>query len=263
MSEGHNKPGHGGKAHVNAAFAAVAPMKFTINNTFTTSLTITDAEQGYIAVSYSNPPNNPFTANNIYVFLAQEASLQIPSTAAIATATAPSSGGTIVSQTGGNTFGAVPYLVAYSLGAAVTTAGVTTYPDLCATAYLPGVPVTDPTQIQYFQPSLSINAIQPQLISFQYNLPPGFDPSQGSWIGVWRGHNSPYPGSPQNTGAITLAGQSSGASPVMINPQSPIANNAPYTAALFTSGYSTNPANLPKTNIACYIYFTTGGSVGL
>ncbi|MGD1068149.1 MAG: hypothetical protein ABR975_15175 [Vulcanimicrobiaceae bacterium] len=247
---------------MSAKFAAVAPINFTINNTFTTALTITDAEQGYIAVSYTNPSNNPFTANNLYMFLAQQSSTQLPSTPAIASATAPSSGGTVISPTGGNTFGAIPYLITYSVAAAVTASGTTTYQDLCATAWIPGVPIADPTQIQYFQPSLGINVVQPQLVSFQYNLPQGFDPSQGSWIGLWRGHVNPYAGSPWNAAPITLVGQSSGSSPLMVNPQSPIANGAPYTAALFTSGWTTNPANLPKANIACYITFTTGAKVG-
>jgi hypothetical protein len=245
---------------MNALLAQFAGLKFTIDKTFTTSLQINDAEQGYLAVSYANPPNNNFSANNLYVFNAQEQSITIPATPAIATATAPASGGQVISQTGGATFGAVPYVIAYSLNPAVTTAGVTTYPDLVSTVYIPGAPITDPTQIQLFSPSLTINSAQAQLISFQYALPPGFDPSQGAWIGVWAGHKAPYGGSPNASGAITLP-QNTGSSPVLMS-GSPLANNAPYTAALFSSGWSSNPATLPKLNVATYIYFTTQGPIG-
>jgi hypothetical protein len=246
---------------MNALLAPFAGLNYTIDKSFTTSLQVNDAEEAFLSVQYSNPPNNNFSSNNLYVFFAQEGSSTLPNTNAMATATAPAGGGQMIGQTGGGTFGALPYLIAYSLNPAVTTAGVTTYADLVSTVYIPGVPIGDPTQIIPFAPSLAISSVQPTIASFQYNLPPGFDPSQGAWIGVWAGHKPPYGGSPTAAAPITLP-QSGGASPVMMPRTAPFASKGPYTAALFSSGWSTNPANLPTQNVASYIYFSTTGKVG-
>jgi len=254
---------------INALFEGNANLKFTVDppSPYGTALQLIDAEQGFVLMSSTNPPGNPFGTNNLYVFQTQQGGLAVPTTPAIASASANSRGQTNIPR-GSVPFGQSPYLIAYSLNPAVTTAGVTTYPDVVATTYIPAIPVPSDqaSQIQYSASSLGVATVQGYFITFSYAFPPGFDPTQGNsgagaWIGIWQGQKSNaaiYNGNWDSTGPIQL-NQNSGTWPVSLT--FPIATSGQYTAALYTSGWSANPANLTKNNIAAWIYFSTHGLV--
>ncbi len=213
----------------------------------TTTLSINDVEAGFILASYTTPNGNNSSSysNNLFAWVGGP---DVPwGQSPIATATAPANGTAIT-----GTYAANPYVVGYSVGAAVVGKGVTTYPNVCATASIP--PTWDVNKVTYFSPSIGITTVQTSLISFTYSLPNGFNPSQcGSWIGLWFGNVNPYNLNPLASAPITQA-TSSGSSPMMGLGITP---NGIYTAALFTSGYNPNPASLSLTTIASTVVFQT------
>lgn len=243
-----------------------ANLNFTIDSTQRiTALQLIDAEQSYLAMQSTNPPGNPFKTNNYYVFQTQQGAISIPPSGnALATAAANANGQTLIN----GTYGDAPYLIVYSLNAASTSGGVTTYPDVAATAYIPGAPVSPSqvSQIAYAQSSLGITSINGFLINFTFAFPPGFDPTHGAgtggagsaWIGLWKGHVPPY-SRPADAANPVNSTQNSGSTGFFSS--FPIATSGPYTAALYTSGWSTTPSTLPTNNIAAWIYFNTTGAV--
>jgi hypothetical protein len=238
--------------HARERVHANVSLPFNIISSSTTTLSINDIQAGFIAASYTTPNgNNPSAySNNLFVWPGgPDVSW---GQAAIATATAPFGGTSIAGS-----YSAQPYVVGYSVGPSMVSQGVTSYPNVCATAAIP--PNWDVNQVTYFSPGIGITTVQTTLISFTYSLPPGFNPNgAGSWIGLWFGNVTPYNLPPLASAPVTQT-TSSGSAPMTGLGITP---NGIYTAALFTSGYSSNPANLSLTTIAAAVVFQTQSKLG-
>jgi len=231
--------------------AANISLAFNITNSSTTTVSVGDIEAGYIAANANTPNgNNPSANGNAWFVWTGGAGVNFLS--------APVATGAPGQPVYGN-FDAETYVLAYSVGPSVTTGGtspVTTYPNIAATAYIPANWSTP--AITYFSPSLGINSVQTGMISFNYNLPQNINPkTNGAWIGLWTGTVIPYDATGGNAAPI-MAGTAQGSAPMM--GLTTITPGGTYTAALFTSGYSTNPANLVTTAVATVITFTTTAS---
>lgn len=250
----------------NGLLGAVLPT--TITQSFGISMSLTSVDQSLIAVSYATPNGNDPVANNNNLFVFQSQGPNVPyNQAPIASATAPV-GSTPIMPNAGQSFGANPYVIAYSVGPAVTiTVGKTTqtlWPNIAATAYTPqgsGAPLGPNNTPVYVSSSLAISSATTQYIIFNWVFPPGVNPTlptgSGAWIGVWNDQQMPYTTAPMAYAPITKPAPSGATAVTGLN----LSGNSPYTAALFTSGYSSNPSNLPTGNIAYYIYFTTGSAL--
>jgi hypothetical protein len=227
-------------------------LSFSIISSQTTTLSIGDIEAGFIVTGSTTPNgNNPSGYGNT---LFAWKGVTVPFGQA-PVASGAASGNLIT----GN-FDAENYVVGYSVGPAVTSGSpaVTTYPNVAATAAIPAN--WNLNNVTYFGPSLSISALQTSFISFTYSLPAGVNPSaNGAYIALWNGNQSnPYGMAPANTAAIT-ATTNQGAAPM--TGLTTITPNGVYTAALFTSGYSSTPTSLNLTTIAYVIVFTTSSSL--
>jgi hypothetical protein len=143
---------------------------------------------------------------------------------------------------------------AYSVGPFAVSDGTGRYPNVAATAYLPGgVGGTEP--IQTTASALGIQTAQTAFITWTYQLPNGVDPSKNfAWIGLWYGTVNPYTAAP-NFFAPVYGSASKGESPM---PGLRLSGSANYTGALFTSGYSAQAAHLRQTAVAAVIFFTLG-----
>ena len=169
-------------------------LPFTITSTSNTTLTIADIEQTFIAASYGGPNgNNPKQYNN-YLFVWQGGPGVPVGQSAIANAPAVQGGTAVTGQ-----FDAETYVVGYSVGPSVTSGGSTTYPNVSATAAIPAD--WNLNDVTYGSSNLGITTVQTNLISFQFTLPSGTNPStNGAWIGLWNGQVVPY-----NTAPVTTA----------------------------------------------------------
>jgi hypothetical protein len=233
-------------------------LPFSITNTQQTTLQIADIEAGFILASYGSPNgNNPTSfSNNLFVWVSQGVGTGVPwGQAPFASASATPGSGAINAPSGSN-YAANPYCVGYSVGPSVTTSGVTTYPNVCATAEIGGD--WNLNNVQTFSASLGITAVQTAFISFTYTLPQGVNPSaNGAWIGFWNGTVTTYNNMPNKAAPITQTTNAGQAAMTGLGLQP----RGQYTAALFTSGYSTTPANLNLTTVATVIQFTTSASL--
>jgi hypothetical protein len=141
------------------------------------------------------------------------------------------------------------YLFAYSVGPSTTQNGKPAYPNVVATALRAA---DGPAQV--FSPSLAIDAATTNIILFNYAFPIGSTPRQnGAWIGVWAGEMAALPGAPLAAAPIAAAQSSGGCAVTGLQ----IAMNGTYTAALFASGYSTNPTALDRSALAVLMWFST------
>jgi len=162
----------------------------------------------------------------------------------------------VVSPSSGNTFPANPYVLGYSVGPAVTAAGTTTYPNVCATAMIPAN--WDVTKVVYFKPSIGVVGITTNTAMFSFAVPQGAVPAQNNtWIGVWRNVQPLYTpfGSPVGFTQVNQP-DSAGNQVVIFSPGlSPTTN---YTAGLFTSGFAKTAGNLVNTSLCATVSFQTG-----
>jgi hypothetical protein len=243
---------------------AVLPVSIT--QTFGITMSLASITQQSIATSYLTPNGNDPNANNNNLYVFQTQGPNIPfNQQPIASATAPV-GGTPIFPNPNQLFGANPYVIAYSVGPAVTTtvAGktVTSYPNIGATIFTPegtgsplGPPSNSPVSVSS---SLGIASVTTQYIIFTWTFPPGVNPTlptgAGAWIGFWNDTVNPYQTPPTAYSPIGRTTPNGSTAVTGLN----LSGSSPYTAALFTSGYSANPAQLTTGNIAYYIYFTTG-----
>jgi hypothetical protein len=229
----------------------------TITATQQTTLQITGIQPQFMTASYTSPNgNNPVSmSNNLFVWLSQGFGTGIPWGQAAIGTTAATPNNTAISPTSGR-YSANPYCLGYSVGPSVTSAGTTTYPNICATAEIDSN--WDVNNLKTFSSSLGIAGAQTAYITFTYAVPPGANPgANGAWIGFWYSPVVPYNNQPDKATPITY-GNSNGQVPML---GLGLAPNSQYTAALFTSGYSATPASLNLTTIAAVIQFTTGDSL--
>jgi hypothetical protein len=222
------------------------PLNFTITSTQVTALTIGDIEASFIVTGSTSPNgNNPSSYSNM--LFAWQGGPSVPF------GQAPVGSGAASGNLINGNFSAQTYVVGYSVGPAVTTgsgpSAVTTYPNVAATAAIPAN--WDKNGITYVQPSLGINAVQTSFISLNPS-------ANGAYIALWNGAVNPYGLAPQNTAAIGVTTNSGSAAMTGLTTITP---NGTYTAALFTSGYSSTPTSLNLTTIAAVIIFNTGASL--
>jgi hypothetical protein len=156
----------------------------------------------------------------------------------------------------GQTIPSNPYVMGYSVGPAVTTAGVTTYPNVCATAMIPSS--WDPAKITYFQPSIGLAGMATNSITFSYALPQGTVPSTNlTWIGFWRNVLPLYNIASAPIGyALVNQPDSSGFQGFLF--AQGLSPNTYYTAGLFTSGYAKTAGGLTTTALAATVSWLTG-----
>lgn len=226
-------------------------LPFTITSTSSTTLSVNDIEQTFIAVSYAGPNgNNPSQYSN-YLFVWQGGPSMPIGQPAIQSAAAVQGGTSIPGQ-----YDAETYVVGYSVGPSVTTGGTTTYPNVSATAAIPAD--WDINKATYFTSNLGITTVQTNFISFTYVLPTNVNPSQnGAWVGLWNGAVAPYEVPPIQAAPVTATSSSGSVAMTGLGVQP----RGTYTAALFTSGYSTDPTKLDLTTIAVVIVFDTSSSL--
>jgi hypothetical protein len=232
-------------------------LPITITQTQQTTLQITGIQAQFMTAAYTSPNgNNPVSmSNNLFVWLSGGFGTGIPwGQTAIGTASAPPNNQSISPSSA--RFSANPYCLGYSVGPAVTSGGTTTYPNVCATAEIDAQ--WDTNNLKTFSSSLGIAGAQTAYITFTYALPPGANPgANNAWVGFWYSTVVAYNNQPDKATPITF-GTSQGQVPMV---GLSLAPNSPYTAALFTSGYSATPANLNLTTVAAVIQFTTGNSL--
>ncbi|HEY4440112.1 MAG TPA: hypothetical protein VGN14_06625 [Candidatus Elarobacter sp.] len=224
----------------------------TIDSTDVVKVTVPTVYSGYFGVSYDTPNGNrPAGYENQIVVFAGGPS--VPAGALpVGSAPAQDAGSAFVVPTTGQ-FSAQPYVVAYSVGPFTTAGGTGSYPNVAATAYLPGG-VGGSQPIQLTKPALGIQAAQSGLISWTYSFPLGTNPQlNNAWIGLWDGTLSPYAFAPAFWAPV-LGPQCTGLSPMLVR----LSGNAQYVGALFTSGFNDDPSQLKRTAIAAVIAFTTG-----
>jgi hypothetical protein len=256
-------------AAIGADFFANQPQQLVPVITFTAqapALSQVIAQPYYINAAFASPTaNNPSGYTNMaFVF---EGGPQLPTGVAPVGSGSCQSGqitGNVTATPSGNPFYSEDYVMAFSVGPAVTPkGGSTTYPNIAATAYIPGG-VGSGEPVQYWGSSLTFVAggVSPTSIQWQYQLVPGTNPpANAAFIGLWNGliSNNPYAVAPDYTAPILNKNQSSGKS-IMNGLQLSIGSQ--YTAALFTNGYPLTAGNAPPTNIAAWIQFTLSAPPG-
>ncbi len=232
---------------------------FTITSRSNTTLSIAEVQQTFIATGYSGPDGNDPKAYSNWLFVWRGGPHVPFPQQPIASAAAEWESTAISGQ-----YSAEEYVVGYCVGPSVTTGtspATVTYPNLTATATIP--PDWNVNKATYFRSSLGVTKVEDGLVAFSYSLPPGINPSHnGAWVALWDGAETPYdPEDPfmeaapvtatSDSGSVALTGAGTG-SGVSIAP------SGQYTAALFTSGYSTDPANLVgNKTVAALVTFRT------
>jgi hypothetical protein len=243
---------------VTATLDVSANLPVTITYSATTTLQLQTFNQSQVVISYINPNGDDPVANSDTLFVFEGGPF-IPFGVAPVAESGAAQGATSIPAPS-QQFGANGYVVAYSVGPSVTSGGRTTYPNVAATAYAPQGANEPPgfRDAQYFSASLNVQAAVTQVITFTYALPIGTNPANNrAYIGLWNGFVAPYGNTPNFTGAINATQNQATSTISGLN----LGANAQYTAALFTSGYDSNPAKLNLTTIAAYIYFQTGASL--
>ena len=240
---------------------AASALPFTILQQQAVSISADSLETSGFAFDFGAPQNNlPGTYNNNMFLWAStdDPPVMVPWMTAPTASQSLTDGETSdqVSPASGSTFPAGAYVFGFSVGPSVTSGGATTYPNVCATAMIPGS--WDMTKVVYFTPSLGVVSTARNGITFSYALPQGYIPSSSNtWIGIWRNMVPLYNQSqaPLASGQVNQP-DSSGAQRVAVNPG--LSPNTIYTAGLFTSGWSKTAANLVTTAIAATVTFKTG-----
>lgn len=214
----------------------------------TTSITITSVTPG-VSLTYSTLPGN---LPNTYVNQAaiwQAGGLAIPYTQPALGVTAVPGNSPQGSLEMGTNISTDSYVVAYSVGPALTASGAQTWGNACALAFIPAV---GGGGYQYFTPSVTA-AVQPTSLMATFTLPTGNTPANnGAWIGVWSGTPNFYITPPNYFQPITSNNPGIG---VPFNGLK-IGRGLTYTVVLFMSGYSTNSASLNLHTAAASYTFT-------
>lgn len=225
----------------------------TITGTQIVTMELPTIYSQFFGVTYDTPNgNDPVRyGNQLLVF---EGGPFVPSNASPVGSAPAAPGGGYVYPTPKTSFTSQPYVCAYSVGPFTDAGGQVSYPNIAATAFLPdGVTAQQP--VQFSSATLGIQTAQGAFITWTYAFPTGINPTtNGAWIGLWNGSIVPYGYVPYCFAPI-IGGQSAGLAP-MSGVQ--LSGNTEYVAALFTSGYNTNAAQLQLTAIAAVILFTTG-----
>jgi hypothetical protein len=265
-------------AHEHPEFAEVAAdrggklasvLPTSIDQSFGITMALSSVDAASMGVAYTSPNDNDPVGNNNNLFVFQTQGPNIPFTQTPVASSNVPVGSTPVFPNAGQNFGANPYVVAYSVGPAVTTTvggkTTTTYSNVAATIYTPqgtGAPLGPPNnQPVGVASTITISSATTQYVIYKWGFPPGVNPAiptgVGAWIGMWTDHINPYTTPPMAFAPISGKTPSGSTAITGLN----LSGSSPYTAALFTSGYTSNAANLPTGNIACYIYFTTGNAL--
>jgi hypothetical protein len=242
-------------------FFAAQPQTLTPVVTFSappTALSEVIAAQYYINANYVSPTaNQPGPNNNmVYVF---EGGPSIPFQNApfgSGSVTGSRQQGNATASPAASPFFSEDYVLAYSVGPAVTPkGGQTTYPNTAASVYIPGG-VGSGEPMQYFGSALGFvaNGVSPTAIQFTFQFVPGTNPSaNGAFIGLWNGSvTNPYGTTPTYTAPIPNL-QSFGQA---IMGGLTLAVGSQYTAALYTSGNPLTVGAAAPTCIAAWLMFT-------
>ncbi|HVH81319.1 MAG TPA: hypothetical protein VM782_18105 [Stellaceae bacterium] len=241
------------------AARAAAILPFTIVQTQYVGLTMSQITAAGFAADFIAPTGNmPGTQNdNAFLWVGvSDPPTQVPwqqAPAAQATLNDGQQAALILPSSG--TFPARAYVFAYSVGPAVTSSNVTTYPNVCATALIPSS--WDLAKVTYTNPSIGVVGLTTDIGTFSFSLPQGAVPStNGAWIGIWRNVQPLYQptGSPVAFAAVNQT-DSQGNQPMYLNGLSPDTN---YTAGLFTSGYARSAGNLVTSTLCATVSFQTG-----
>jgi len=240
---------------------AASALPFTVLQQQAVSLSADSLASSGFAFDFGAPQNNlPGTYNNT-MFLwssTDDPPIMVPWFSAPVASQTLSDNETSdqVSPSAGNTFPAGAYVLGFSVGPSVTSGTSTTYPNVCATALIPGS--WDPAKVQYQFPKLGVVSTSRNGVTFSYVLPNGYIPmNNNTWIGIWR-NMVPLYNQSQAPFAFGQVNQpdSSSAQRVAVNPG--LSPNTIYTAGLFTSGWSKTAANLVTTALAATVTFQTG-----
>lgn len=246
-----------------ADFFAAQPQQFVPKILFTAqapALSQVIAQPYYINAAFASPSANNPTANSNMAFVF-EGGPPVPNGVAAfgsGVCSGTQTNGNVTATPAGNPFYSEDYVMAFSVGPSVTSkAGVTTYPNLAASAYIPGG-VGSGEPIQYWGSGLDFTpgGVNTTSIQWTYTLVPGTNPpANNAFIGLWNGlvNNNPYATSPQFTAPILNQNQYTGSS--IMNGLG-LSVGSQYTAALFTSGYPLTVGAAPLLCIAAWIQFT-------
>lgn len=229
-------------------------LKFTVIGTQNVQVQPQDITPSFIASMVVTPNgNNPSAnGNNIFVWL-NDGGTTVPWGQQPVASAAVSSSASVVN----GSFGAHQYIVAYSVGPAVTVGGMVTYPNICATSAIPSNWNVNECVPQ--SSSVTPATVQAGLVTANYAFPAGFNPVvAGSWIGIYAGNVQPYGNTNLMAYGSITQNTSSGAAPI-VGPN--IAPNQTYTLVLFNSGYSATQSSLVLTSVAAVCVFTTTASL--
>ena len=218
-------------------------------------------QQYYVNANFDSPSgNNPSANSNMLFVWTGGPPIQFQN-ATVGSGTVSGilqSGNATATPSGGTPFFSTDYVIGYSVGPAVTVSSKPTYPNIVATAYIPGG-VGSSLPIQYFGTTFGFvpNGISPTAIQFSYQFPPGVNPSQdNAFIGFWYSNiNNVYGTTPQVTAQIF--GPQSGGNAIMGGLA--LAAGGQYSAALYTSGYPLTTGATAPTNIAAWVQFSLSG----
>lgn len=249
-------------ALMGSEFFDAQPQTLVPNITFNSpvvSLTQVIAAQYYINANFQSPAGNAPVTNNNMVFVFEGGPPIVTSNSPVGSGTVQGTQqqGNATATPSGDPFYSEDYVLAYSVGPAVTPkGGSTTYPNVAATVYLPGG-VGSGEPMQFFGSALSFvpDGVSPTAIQWQYQFVPGTNPpGQSAFIGLWPSNlTTPYGATPAYTAPILNKNQSSGKA-IMANLK--LAIGSQYTAALYTSGYPLTPGAAPPNCIAAWMTFT-------
>jgi hypothetical protein len=256
-------------ASAGADFFANQPQQLVPKIIFTAqapALSQVIAQPYYINAAFASPSANNPTANSNMAFVF-EGGPPVPSgVASVGSGVCAGTqiNGNVTATPSGNPFYSEDYVIAFSVGPSVTPkSGATTYPNLAASAYIPGG-VGSGQPVQYWGSALDFTpgGVSPTSIQWTYTLVPGTNPpANGAFIGLWNGlvNNNPYATAPQFVAQILNANQYTGS--VIMNGLG-LSIGSQYTAALFTSGYPLVVGAAPPTCIAAWIQFTLSAPAG-
>ena len=215
------------------------------------------AQPYYVNGNFSSPNGNqPASYNNsAFVFQGGPALNLQNAPVGSGTVTQNLQNGNVVANPTGNPYFSTDYVMAFSVGPAVTPkgGGATTYPNIAASAYIPGG-VGSGLPIQYYGSNLGFvpQGVTATSIQFTYQFIAGTTPqTNGAFVGLWYGtQNNVYTTTPTNVAQIF--GKESG---TVIMPNLQLAVGQQYTAALYTSGYPLTVGAAAPTCIVSWFQF--------
>lgn len=140
------------------------------------------------------------------------------------------------------------YIVGFSVGPVLSTGQA--QGNVCSTVFIPTI--GGGANVNTLS-TLKIETIGSTSLSVKFTLPNGETPQANSaWIGLWESEVASYSNPPTSLNSISV-NTSSGTA--FINGIT-LGRGSTYTVALYTSGYSSNPANLGLTAMAATLTFS-------